>query len=77
MLQEMETNPELFFDSQQYLYRSGIVHSKDKLNGEYPFFEFGKDGSFVAPSEYTKETSEELDEAVLQPHSKRRPVCIA
>ena len=36
MLQEMETNPELLFDSQQYLYRSRIVHSKDKLNGEYP-----------------------------------------
>ena len=35
MLQEMETNPELLFDSQQYLYRSRIVHSKDKLNGEY------------------------------------------
>lgn len=55
MLQEMETNPELLFDSQQYLYRSRIVHSKDKLNGEYPFFGFGKDGSFVAPSEYTKD----------------------
>ena len=25
MLQEMETNPELLFDSQQYLYRSRIV----------------------------------------------------
>lgn len=48
MLQEIETNPELLFDSQQYLYRSRIVHSKDKLNGEYPFFGFGKDGSFVA-----------------------------
>ena len=47
MLQEMETNPELLFDSQQYLYRSRIVHSKDKLNGEYPFFGFGKDGSVV------------------------------
>ena len=55
MLQEMETNPELLFDSQQYLYRSRIVHSKDKLNGEYPFFGFGKDGSFVAPSECTKD----------------------
>lgn len=54
MLQEMETNPELLFDSQQYLYRSRIVHSKDKLNGEYPFFGFGKDGSFVAPSECTR-----------------------
>lgn len=48
-------NPELLFDSQQYLYRSRIVHSKDKLNGEYPFFGFGKDGSFVAPSECTKD----------------------
>lgn len=37
MLQEMETNPELLFDSQQYLYRSRIVHSKDKLNGEYVY----------------------------------------
>lgn len=55
MLQEMKTNPELLFDSQQYLYRSRIVHLKDKLNGEYPFFGFGKDGSFVAPPEYTKD----------------------
>ena len=55
MLQEMETNPELLLDSQKYLYRSRIVHSKDKLNGEDPFFGFGKDGSFVAPSEYTKD----------------------
>lgn len=55
MLQEMETNPELLFDSQQYLYRSRIVNSKDKLNREYPFLGFGKDGSFVAPPEYTKD----------------------
>lgn len=28
MLQEMETNPELLFDSQQYLYRSRIVRNR-------------------------------------------------
>ena len=51
----LKENQYLIVHSQQYLYRSRIVHSKDKLNGEYPFFGFGKDGSFVAPSECTKD----------------------
>ena len=44
MLQEMETNPELLFDSQQYLYRSRIVHSKDN---QYAAFQLLTYSSFL------------------------------
>ena len=55
LLEIFETNPELHLCPGKCLYRSRIIHKRDKIDSKSPFFGFNRENSFVPPLEFTKD----------------------
>lgn len=56
MLEDIDTNPErIISPGGKFLYRSRVIHAKDKLQKKYPFFGFDEKGSFIPPPDCTRD----------------------